>query len=65
MGPVSKAKGCAWAIHPVTRGFRRAASRGATYKYPAPGPPHSHFTEPPVAKSTSQAATSTGTVPAD
>ena len=65
MGPALKSKGCSWAIHPVSRGRSDEKRRGATYRYPAPGPPQSHFTEPPVAKSTSQAATSTGTVPAD
>ena len=38
---------------------------GRTYSQPAPGPPHSHFTEPPTQNSTPSAVTSSGTVPAD
>src|SRR5581483_10878790 len=38
---------------------------GRTYSQPAPGPPQSHLTEPPVANETPSAPTSTGTAPAD
>ena len=34
----------------------------AHVQIPAPGPPHSHFTDPPVAKSTPNSRTFTGTV---
>jgi len=36
----------------VTAGVNCGWRSGRTYRYPAPGPPQSHFTEPPVAKST-------------
>ena len=65
MGPGRKAKGSSSACQPVTVGFRVAAKSGCTQRKPAPGPPQSHLTEPPMAACTPQASSSSGTAPVD
>src|SRR5439155_21066619 len=61
----SNANGRACPCQPTNVGSSRSARSGRTYSHPAPGPPHSHLTLPPVAKSTSSSVTSRGTTPAD
>ena len=46
----SNANGRACACQPVYVGSSGSARSGRTYSQPFPGPPHSHFTEPPTAK---------------
>ena len=50
--------------HPVIRGLNVPIKSFRAYRYAAPGPPHSHFTEPPTAKSACHSASAIGTAPA-
>ena len=61
----SNANGRACACQPMNVGSSVSTRSGRTYSHPFPGPPHSHFTDPPTANETPSALTSSGTIPAD
>src|SRR5579859_4554913 len=64
MAPVSNANGRRWAIHPAIAGRSFARKSSRTYRYPTPGPPQSHLSTPPTAKSAPRLRTSIGITPA-